>query len=80
MNIYTQSFFITYQSGNLSSALLNFWEGSPLTKLGKLNLYIHGANNHNESNISKESFENRIKFLINNTFLLKDKNLSFKNL
>jgi DNA-directed RNA polymerase len=31
-----------------------------LTELGKLNLYVHGANNHNESNISKESFENRI--------------------
>jgi len=64
--IYTQSFFITYQGGDLSSALLNFWDGSPLTKLGWLNLYIHGANNHNESNISKESFENRIKWVKKN--------------
>jgi DNA-directed RNA polymerase len=46
--------------------LLNFWEGSSLTKAGKLCLYIHGANNHNESNISKESFENRINWVKNN--------------
>lgn len=64
--IYTQSFFITYQGGDLSSALLNFWEGSSLSELGKLNLYIHGANNHNEANISKESFENRINWVKNN--------------
>lgn len=25
--IYTQSFFISYQGGDLSSSLLNFWEG-----------------------------------------------------
>jgi len=64
--IYTQSFFITYQGGDLSTALLNFWEGTSLTKAGKLYLYIHGANNHNESNISKESFENRINWVKNN--------------
>ena len=29
-------------------------------------LYIHGANNHNESNISKDSFENRINWVKNN--------------
>jgi DNA-directed RNA polymerase len=39
------------RTGDLSSALLNFWEGSALTESGKLNLYIHGANNHNESDI-----------------------------
>ena len=64
--IYTQSFFISYQGEDLSSALLNFGEGSSLTRLGKLNLYIHGANNHNESNISKESFDNRINWVKNN--------------
>jgi DNA-directed RNA polymerase len=64
--IYTQSFFITYQGGDLSSALLNFWEGKSLTETGKYHLYIHGANNHNENNISKDSFENRVQWVENN--------------
>lgn len=64
--IYTQSFFISYQGGDLSSALLNFWEGQILTESGKYHLYIHGANNHNENNISKESFDNRVEWVKNN--------------
>jgi hypothetical protein len=64
--IYTQSFFITYQGGDLSSALLNFWEGESLDEAGIYHLYVHGANNHNENNISKESFENRIQWVKNN--------------
>lgn len=64
--IYTQSFFISYQGGDLSSALLNFWEGKPLTESGKYYLYIHGANNHNENGISKQSFENRYNWVASN--------------
>jgi len=41
--------------------LLNFWEGASLTEEGKYFLYIYGANNHNEDNLSKKSFVERIK-------------------
>lgn len=64
--IYTQSFFISYQGGDLSSALINLWDGQILTDSGKYHLYIHGANNHNENNISKESFDNRVEWVKNN--------------
>lgn len=61
--IYTQSFFLSYQGGDLSSALLNFWNEEPLFNPGKYHLYIHGANNHNENNLSKESFDNRVNWI-----------------
>jgi hypothetical protein len=64
--IYAQSYFITYQGSDLSSGLLNFWEGESLTEDGKSYLYIYGANNHNEKNISKESFEKRIQWVLDN--------------
>ena len=64
--LYTQSFFISYQGGDLSSSLLNFWDGYSLTESGKYHLYIHGANNHNENNISKESFDNRVEWVKKN--------------
>jgi len=64
--IYTQSFFISYQAGDLSSAILNFWEGEPLTQTGKYYLYIYGANNHNENDISKSSFSKRIQWVKDN--------------
>lgn len=37
-----------------------------MTELGKNHLYIHGANNHNENNIGKDSFNNRINWVKNN--------------
>jgi DNA-directed RNA polymerase len=64
--IYTQSFFISYQAGDLSSAILNFWDGEPLTETGKYYFYIYGANNHNENDISKTSFSKRIQWVKNN--------------
>lgn len=64
--IYTQSFFISYQGGDLSSALLNFWEGKAINEKGKYYLYIYGANNHNENNLSKSSFSDRILWVKNN--------------
>lgn len=64
--IYTDSFFITYQGNDLSSSLLNFWEGESLTKKGLEYLYIYGANNHNENIISKDSFNARIQWVKNN--------------
>nr|QWO71391.1 RNA polymerase [Arthromyces claviformis] len=64
--VYTQSFFLSYQAGDLSSALLNFWEGEPISEKGKFYLYIYGANSHNENGISKASYADRIKWVKNN--------------
>lgn len=61
--IYTQSFFISYQSGDLSLSLLNFWEGEKLNEEGKFYLYIYGANSHNQNKISKASFKDRINWV-----------------
>lgn len=64
--IYTESFFIDYQGSDLALALLNFAEGQILTDCGKDYLYIYGANNHNQSNISKDTYPNRIKWVKKN--------------
>lgn len=61
--LYTQSFYLSYQGGDLSTALLNFWEGEAINEDGKIYLYIYGANSHNEKGISKASFEERIKWV-----------------
>ena len=64
--IYTDSFFIDYQGSDLSLALLNFWKGEKLSEKGLNYLYIYGANNHNQDNISKKSFEKRIQWTKDN--------------
>ena len=61
--LYTQSFYLSYQGGDLSTALLNFWEGEAINEDGKIYLCIYGANSHNEKGISKDSFEERIKWV-----------------
>nr|QWO71393.1 RNA polymerase [Termitomyces bulborhizus] len=75
--IYTQSFYISYQGGDLSSAVLNFFEGSELTEEGKFYFYIYGANSHNENGLSKESFEKRLNWVKTNynKIINLDKNL-----
>ena len=64
--IYCQSFWITYQGGDLTTALLNFWKGERITESQKLYLHIYGANNHNENNISKKSLKERLRWIKNN--------------
>jgi hypothetical protein len=64
--IYTQSFFLSYQGGDLSTSLLNFWKGEPLNDIGKFYLYIYGCNSHNERGIGKTSFKNRIEWVKKN--------------
>jgi hypothetical protein len=61
--IYTQSFYITYQGNELSTALLDFWEGEALNEYGLYYLKIYGANNHNEDNLSKKSIVDKIKWV-----------------
>ena len=64
--LYTQSFFISYQSGDFGNSLINFYDGEKITENGLKYLYIHGANCHNENNISKKSINDRIDWVRNN--------------
>lgn len=64
--IYTQSFYLSYQGGDLSVSLLNFWNGEPISDEGKIYLYIYGANSHNDNGLSKSSFKNRIEWVNKN--------------
>jgi hypothetical protein len=64
--IYIASFFINYQGSDLASAILEFWDGEPLTESGREYLYIYGANNHNQDNISKDPIPDRINWVIKN--------------
>jgi hypothetical protein len=64
--IYTHSFYISYQGGDLANSLLQFYDGYPLTKSGKYFLYIFGANCYNYKNISKSSYDNRVKWVEKN--------------
>jgi len=64
--IYTQSFFLSYQSGDLSTALLRLWEGDKLSESGLRYLYIYGANVYNEENLNKKSYDERVEWVKNN--------------
>jgi hypothetical protein len=64
--IYTQSFFLSYQAGDLSLALLNFWEGEEINDEGRYYLYIYGANSHDQNKISKASLKDRVKWVEKN--------------
>jgi hypothetical protein len=64
--IYTQSFFLDYQGQDLSSALLNFYEGEKITQSGLEYLYVFGANNHNERDIKKRKYADRINWVKRN--------------
>lgn len=64
--IYTQSFFISYQGGDLATSLLNFRNGEPLTSSGKDYLYIYGANCYNFNGLNKRSYQDRIKWVEDN--------------
>jgi DNA-dependent RNA polymerase len=61
--IYVKPFFINYQGGDLSLALVEYWDGEILNKKGIDNLYIYGANAYNQKNISKDTYNNRIKWV-----------------
>jgi len=75
--IYTQSFYLSYQAGDLSTSLLDFWEGSSLNEKGKIYFYIYGVNNHNENGISKSSYSERLEWVKKNydKIINLDKNL-----
>lgn len=77
--IYTNSFFLSYQGGDLSRSLINFSEGQKLTSEGLKYLYIFGANCY--SNIlSKKSFAQRITWVKNNITRIINLDKDFINL
>ena len=63
--IYTNSFFISYQGGDLSRSLVEFDNGEVLNKKGLEYLKIFGANCYGD-NMNKDSFSNRIKWVNKN--------------
>jgi DNA-directed RNA polymerase len=63
-------FYINYQGSDLSSALINFYRWEKINESGKDYLYIHGANNHNQNNISKQTFCDRINWVKDNYNLI----------
>ena len=64
--IYTHSFFISYQGGDLSSAILQFCEGQVLTETGLNYLYIYGANCFGKNGLDKLTFEEKIQWVKDN--------------
>lgn len=64
--IYVQSFYISYQGSDLSSALVNLKKSQVMTEEGLYYLYIHGANSYNENSLSKKTFEERYSWVVNN--------------
>ncbi len=77
--IYTHSFYISYQGSDLSSAVIEFWDGEPLNDTGIHFFYIYGANLF--GHINKETFNDRIKWVKDNLpLILKlDKELILKS-
>ena len=69
--IYTHSFYITYQGSELSSALVRFWRGEPLTEAGFRLFLAYGASLYTSTNNSKTEDE-RVNWINMN----KDKILS----
>lgn len=65
--IYTHSFFISYQGGDLNSAVLQFWDGESLTQSGLDYFYIYGANCYGKDGLGKQIFETRINWVKQNT-------------
>jgi DNA-directed RNA polymerase len=57
--LYTNSFFLSYQGGDLSRSLIEFGSGEKLTDEGIKYLYIFGANCYS-STLGKKSIEQRI--------------------
>lgn len=63
--LYTNSFFLSYQAGDLSKSLIQFAEGEKLTDSGLKYLYICCANAYS-SGLSKKSFTYRISWVKRN--------------
>ena len=77
-------FYLSYQGGDLSNSLIQFYNGYKLTESGLNYLYIYGANCYDENQLSKQSFQDRVDWVKDNylkivnldkDFILKAKSL-----
>lgn len=64
--IYVKSFFLSYQSSEISKALVCLPRGKKLTKEGLKNLYIYGASLYNQNAINKENYSKRVNWVNKN--------------
>jgi DNA-directed RNA polymerase, mitochondrial len=64
--IYTQSSYLNYQGNELSSSLIAFYKGEKLNESGYMYLKIYGANCYDYKNISKNVYEQRLKWVDEN--------------
>ena len=64
--LYTNSFWVSYQGNDLSSALVYFKEGEIITENGRDYFYIYGANLYNEDKVSKKPYKARIAWVKKN--------------
>ena len=53
---------MTYQGNELASALIQFWKGTPLNKIGLNYFYAYGAS-HYESAVNRLGFEDKINWV-----------------
>ena len=72
--IYTQSFYLTYQGSDINTALLEYSEGQYLTKDGLTSLYIYGASLYG---LDKLNFEKRINWVLDNMEKIITMNIDF---
>jgi hypothetical protein len=63
--LYSSSFFLNYQGSDLSRSLLEFKQGEVLNKQGLKYLQIYGSNCYS-NDLSKKSYESRIKWVSEN--------------
>jgi len=77
LRIYTHSFYLSYQSSDISLSLINFYEGETLDEIGINYLCIYGANLYDENNMSKEPYGKRIKWVLDNEDKILDLDIDF---
>ena len=75
--LYTDSFYLTYQGNELSSAIIQFYEGEPLDDNGFYYFKIYGANLYNENGISKKSYNQRVNWIEANKKKIINLNIEF---
>jgi hypothetical protein len=76
--LYTNSFFLTYQGGDLSRSLIEFYKGEKLTDVGLKYLYIYGANCYS-SVLNKKSIVKRINWVKKNLNSIINMDTNFLN-
>lgn len=74
--LYTHCFYISYQGSEISSAILEFWKGEPLTDTGLNIFYAYGASIYSNVN-NKNNEKYRINWVKNNKSNILNMNSDF---